>query len=197
VLTPLAAELLRGWNGRVAPAAPWRNLDEWLEVLSPALARPEIARYLRHRWLSVPETRPACRNLGLLLEALRRRGDRRPLVLGFYEAYDRFAAHPLQDHQNRARRRWPVLDTIERLLRAQGETDATIALNRWGNEYFLKFHALIETVKAERVLPADFRLLTWGLLVELRRLMEWTTEPGHGPRVDPGNIEFPDEEPQP
>ena len=193
-LTPLAAELLRGWRHHSAPLAPWRDPDDWLAALAPALTNRPIAAYLRRRWLALPETRPACRNLGLLLEALRRRGER-AFVLGFYETYDRFAAQTVEDPwRGRPMRRWPILDTIEQLLCAEGDSEAAVGLNRWGNEYFLKFHALIQTVIAEDGVPADFNLLTPGLILTLRPLLAWTTEEGRGPRLDLGVIQFEDGE---
>lgn len=189
-LTPLAAELLRGWDRRVQPPAPWASLEDWLNTICPVLAQPAITAYLRRRWLALPETRPACRNLGLLLEALRRRGDSREFILTFYEAYDRWGTQPAPEPGNGTARHWPVLEVIDRLLRVENDSEAAIRLNRWGNEYFMKFRALIQTVIAENGLPADFNLLTPQLIAGLRPLLSWTGEVPGGPRLDLGTIEF-------
>ncbi len=161
----------------------------WIRWLPP-LAQPAIAGYLRRRWLNLPETRPACRNLGLLLEALRRRGDGRACILEFYEAYDRFCATTMQDAWRRPVRCWPLFDRIERLLRAAGDSEAAIRLNRWGNEYFLKFRALLQIVIDENRLPRDFNLLTLDFINALRPLLEWTSEAQAVPGPDWGAIEF-------
>nr|VFJ50697.1 MAG: hypothetical protein BECKFM1743C_GA0114222_100883 [Candidatus Kentron sp. FM]VFJ50727.1 MAG: hypothetical protein BECKFM1743A_GA0114220_100873 [Candidatus Kentron sp. FM]VFK08739.1 MAG: hypothetical protein BECKFM1743B_GA0114221_100803 [Candidatus Kentron sp. FM] len=168
-LSPLAEELLPGWRAR--DSRPWRDSDEWLSVLSPALELLAIARRLRLRWLQMPETRPACRNLGLFLELLRRQGGYRDFILNFYEAYE----HATIGRYN-SDSRLPLLAEIERLLRAPGDSEAAIRLNRWGNEYFLKFHALLETVIAEDGLPTDFRHLTPELVLSVRKLLPWVTE---------------------
>ncbi len=176
-LSPLAAELLMGWGHNAAPAETLRQSpDEWLALVSELLNDEHIARWARHQWLALPETRPACRNLGLLLEALRRRGEHRELILEFYELYDRFRACPQIDSWGRPMRVWPVLAEIEKLLRVPGEHEAAIRLNRRGNEYFLKFRPLIELIIAENGLPRDYRLLSRELVSAVRPLLRYVTE---------------------
>lgn len=92
-LTPLAAQLMPWWKRRRQPPAPSRGCGGFgQQSIAVLLARPGLALYLRRRWLSLPETRPACRNLGLLLESLRASGGQRDFLLTFYEAYDRLCA---------------------------------------------------------------------------------------------------------
>jgi hypothetical protein len=192
-LTQLAADLLRHWRRRVIDPAPWRGLDDWLDVLEPLLDQPAVAVYLRRRWLALPETRSACRNLGLLLEALRRRGKYRTFILDFYEAYDYSYGETRKDRGGRRYRCWPILDRIERLLCASGECEegleAAIRLNRWGNEYLLKFHALIQIIAAEGCVPTDYNHLHPGWIPALRPLLDFTTE-GVGPGLDLEAIEY-------
>jgi hypothetical protein len=192
-LMPLAVELLHGWGRRVSSFSPWQSADDWLNTLMPVLDYSAIEIYLRRRWLTLPETRSSCRNLGLFLETLRRRGNMREFILRFYEAYDRFCAETVDDPWRGNVRRWPLLTCIERLLRAGGDTEAAIRLNRWGNEYFLKFHALIQTITAEKGLPNDYNHLTRDLVLALRPLLEWTSTSGTTQRLDLGTIEFGDE----
>jgi hypothetical protein len=187
-LTGLAAELLPGWKGRAADPAPWQGLDDWLDALD-LLDHPDVAAWLRRRWLALPETRAAGRNLGLLLEALRRRGGWRTFILEYYEAYCYFAAETAADPVRGPFRRWPVLGRIEQLLRADGDSEAAIRLNRRGNEHFLQFRALIETVIEEDGVPKDYKHLTVEFLRAVRRLLDLTTEHS-GPRLDLGNVEF-------
>lgn len=193
VLLPLAAELLRGWERCVSSIAPWHNPDDWLNTLMSIFDYPAIEVYLRRRWLTLPETRPVCRNLGLLLEMLRRRGHAREFILRFYEAYDHFCAERMDDPWYGKVRRWKLLLRIERLLHAEGNTQAAIRLNRWGNEYFLKFYALIQMIIAEDGMPTDYNHLTRDLVLALRPLLQWTSMGGTIQRLHLGTIEFGDE----
>src|SRR5208282_5275555 len=110
----------------------------------------------QRRWLTLPESRSACRNLGLLLETLRVRGNR-DFLLRFYESYDYFQAEP--DMATGLVRTWPLLGRIERLLRIDGDSAAVIELNRRGHEFLLKFYPLIQLVIAEDGVPRDYRFL--------------------------------------
>ncbi|HEY6190517.1 MAG TPA: hypothetical protein VIW80_22895 [Pyrinomonadaceae bacterium] len=176
-LEALAAELLPGWKMKQNSAAyGWRNDGAWLKTVAMLLRDERIARWVRRRWLSMPETRQACRNTGLLLEALRRRGDSRAFILDFYEAYDYFRARTRAERRRGQKRFWPILEEIEKLLRASGEHDAAIEINRRGNEYFLKFHPLVETVIAENGVPADYAHLSREFIQSLRPLLAFVTE---------------------
>lgn len=187
-LFKLAVELLPGW-GAVPDPAPGHDLGEWLEVLRPLLGESGVARHLRQRWLALPETRLSCRNLGLLLEALRRRGER-DVLLAFYEAYEVSAATVGTGRLGARVRRWPVLDLIGRLLSAGGTSEAAVRLNRWGNQWFLKFRPLLEIVIDEGgVVPRDYRHLTTGLVTALQPLSKLTTEVVES-TVEFGQIDF-------
>jgi hypothetical protein len=188
-LTALAAKVWPWWKSRIVNPSPWANLDDWLQVLASLLEQPFIAKHLRRRWLSMPDTHLACRNLGLLLEALRRRGDQRAIILEFYEAFDYFRAEQVADPWQGTIRRWPLLDDIERLLRADGDSEAAIQLNRRGNEYFLLFRPLLQIIITEQGLPCDYYHLTPDLIQALRPLLTLTTE-ALVPRPQVQNVEF-------
>ena len=189
VLTALAADIWPWWKSRIAHPAPWANLDDWLQPLALLLAQPVIATLLRRRWLSMPETLPASRNLGLLLEALHRRGDQRAIILEFYEAFDYFCAEAVADPWYGTIRCWSLLNHIERLLRADGDSEAAIQLNRRGNEYFLLFSPLLKIIIAEHGLPRDYYHLKPDLIQALRSLLTFTTET-QIPRPQLHNVEF-------
>jgi hypothetical protein len=174
-LESLAAELLPGWKVKQNSLAHgWQSDDAWLKTVAGLVKDKRIARWVRRRWLMMPETRRACRNMGLLLEALRRRGDCRAFLLDFYESYDYFRARTRADEGRK--RFWPVLEEIEKLLRASGESDAAMQINRRGNEYFLKFRPLVETVIAENGIPTDYAHLSREFIQSLRPLLAFTTE---------------------
>ncbi len=195
-LDPLAAKLLPGWQSGDRPGGGvWRDPDDWLDVISSLLADERLARWARHRWLAMDETRPACRNVGLLLQALRDRGEQRDFVLTFYEAYDYFRAQDQLVGRGSTIRAWPVLDEIERLLRVSGDDEAAIRANRQGNEYFLKFRPLVETVIAENGIPTDYALLSREFVLALRPLLPYVTE-GARQRIEFGQIEFGEESTQ-
>ncbi|HEY0406347.1 MAG TPA: hypothetical protein VGC89_11510 [Pyrinomonadaceae bacterium] len=189
-LEALASELLPGWQvkGRATDYG-WPSDDEWLKRVAALLANERIARWSRRRWLAMPETRAACRNVGLLLEALRRRGGHRAFILDFYEAYDYFRARTRPDEWRGQERFWPVLDEIEKLLRVAGDSDAALQINRRGNEYFLKFRALIETVIAENGVPTDYAHLSREFIQSLRPLLAFVTE-GARQRLSFGAVAF-------
>ncbi len=176
-LTSLAADLCRWWRRKVADPAPWSGLEHWLDALAPLLNQPAIATYLRQRWLTLPENHLACRNLGLLLEALRRHGKYRDFLLTFYEAYDYFAAETVSGTSQKTYRFWPLLNSINQLLRTGGESDSeeAIQLNQTGNEYFLKFYPLIQTIIAEKGVPRDYQHLTVAFIQSLRPLLNFTS----------------------
>jgi hypothetical protein len=189
VLATLAANIWPWWKSRIVNPTPWANLDDWLQVLAPLLAQPIIARHLRRHWLSMPDTHLACRNLGLLLEALRQRGDQRAIILEFYEAFDYFRAEQVVDPWCGTIHRWPLLDHIERLLRADGDSEAAIQLNRRGNEYFLMFRPLLQIIITEHGLPRDYNHLKLDLVQALRSLLPLTTE-AQIPRSQAQIVEF-------
>jgi hypothetical protein len=189
----IAAELLPGWKSENQSILNgWSNADAWLETIGVLLRDERIARWVRQRWLVMPETRRACRNTGLLLEALRRRGTSRAFILEFYESYDYFRAQTREGEKfGRAQRFWPILDEIEKLLRTDGESEAALQINRRGNEYFQKFRPLVETVIAENGVPTDYALLSREFVRSLRPLLAFVTE-GARQRLSFGALTFGD-----
>lgn len=173
-LQGLAAELLRGWQPRPVPEPPlWPNQESWLEIISTLLTEPLLARWLRQRWLALPESLWACRNVGLVLEALRRQGGQRHVLLEFYEAYD----HRCTRRGARAGTggEWPLLRTMATLLRATGDDAVALRLNRRGNAHFLKFYPLVQLVIAEGGVPTDYAHLRWEFVLALRALLPYVT----------------------
>jgi len=182
-LDPLAVELLPGWDPENRPADVWGGAEAWLETVTGLLRDPRLARWARHRWLALPETRPACRNTGLLLEALRRQDDvtstNWDLLLAFYECYDHFRGETRKNAWGEPVRVWPLLTRMEKLLTVGGDDEllsaAALRVNRRGNEYFLKFRSLLELVVEEGGLPEAYPHLTLDFVLTLRRLVRYTT----------------------
>jgi hypothetical protein len=175
----LAAQVLQGWRRTDRSWHKiWPKTGEWTEVAAKLVSDAHIGRWLRHRWLAMPETRRACRNLGLLLELLRQQDRLHRFILEFYEAYDFFCAETKPDEWCGQVRIWPILETIEKLLRAPGDSEAAIQINRRGNEYFMKFRPLLKMTDAERGVIADYRHLKPEFEQAIRALVHYTTEPG-------------------
>lgn len=180
-LETLAAELL---PGHVRPRVesdvrdPAARDREWIDAVTTALADARLARWVRNRWLAMPETRQACRNLGLLLESLRRADDLRwrELIFDYYAA-DRCFGIGIGG----------IIGIIEKLLLASGDTSHAIRLNRWGNEYLLKFLALTETVLTDRR-----ELARPGVREQMQRLQPLLhlTTIGAARRVSFGSVSF-------
>jgi hypothetical protein len=191
-LENIAAELLPGWQMQhQSTSGAWTSDYAWLETIAVLLKDERVARQVRQRWLMMPETRAACRNVGLLLEALRRHGSNRAFILEFYESYDYFRAHTRADEWRGEARFWPVLDEMEKLLRVAGDNDAAMAINRRGNEYFLKFRPLVEIVIAEQGVPTDYALLSREFVQNLRPLLAFITA-GARQRLSFGAVTFSD-----
>lgn len=186
-LLGLARELLRGFRSENVKDV-WVNEEEWLSTIRPLLSHQDIARVVRQRWLVLPETREACRNIGLVLEALRRGGTNREFCLEFYEAYDYFRSELRDDPWGGSVRVWPLMQNIEKLLRVAGDSEAAIQINRWGNEYFLKFRPLKEILEAEYGVPKDYNLLTLTFAQSLQQLLPYITEQGSS--LSFGEIDF-------
>ena len=68
------------------------------------------------------------------------------------------------------------MQNIEKLLRVAGDSEAAIQINRWGNEYFLKFRPLKEILEAEYGVPKDYNLLTLTFAQSLQQLLPYITE---------------------
>ncbi|HEX5702657.1 MAG TPA: hypothetical protein VFX97_05525 [Pyrinomonadaceae bacterium] len=175
-LLTLAKELLPRWQpNEIVIKDVWRSDDEWMNAVGALLSNPDISRALRHRWLVMPESRRACRNVGLVLEALRRRDEHRAFCLEFYEAYDYFRAELKDEPSGGQTRVWPIFSRIEQLVRVPGDNEAAIRVNRWGNEYFLKFQPLVNMIVAEEGLPKDYQLLTLPFASSMQSVLPYIT----------------------
>ena len=183
------------------PAGSFRHGSPWQQSVDQILGDRALAGWLRRQWLDMPETRRVCRNQGLILEYLRRGKvpAHRDFILEFYEAWDRlrfrdsfgakpqapaFPQHPQAVFDPREIDAFGLplndlpsdpglFDVIEQHLRAQGHGDAVLRLNRWGNEYLLKFLPLIEIIIEESRLPEKYRHLTTGLALAIKRLLPY------------------------
>lgn len=188
-LTQLAADLMLWWRRKAIDPAPWHDLADWLTAITPLLQTPYLATHLRQRWLTLPETHRACRNLGLLLEALRTTPHFRDLILSFYEAYQYTTAIITHNHGSTCH--WPLLTKINPLLRANGTEKIARTLNHHGNEYFLKFWPLIQLIIAEDGLTHDYNHLTQDCCVTaLRPFLDFVTIGHQRPNPDTGHITF-------
>ncbi|MBN2332419.1 MAG: hypothetical protein JXO49_12595 [Deltaproteobacteria bacterium] len=193
VLDSPARELLPGWQRPVRQCRePWADLSSWLDAVGLLLLDERLCRWLRHSWLSMPETRLACRNLGLVLAALHHKGGFQQQILEFYEAYDYFG-RLLSERQEDGGSCWPVLQVIRKLLLAAGEgagAAQAVHLNRRGNEYFLKFRPLIDIIIAEGGIPAGYGRLSREFVQEhLRPLLDYVAERS-GERFSFGTLSF-------
>jgi hypothetical protein len=193
IFAELTAEMLPGWQRLdQSSSSPWAGVEEWLGIVVMLLQEKSMERWLRQSWLAMPETRASCRNLGLLFEALRRRGGLENILLEFYEAYDYFGRQATADGKGE-NSLWPVLSLAARLLAADSQTvgpEAARFLNRYGHEYLLKFRPLIEIIIARRGIPAEYRALSRELVhVYLRPLLDYVAE-GTGQRLVFGQLQF-------
>lgn len=171
-LLPLAAEMIPRRDEQPADRwNTWDGQDQWLGAVTKLLEHPPVARYVRRRWLELPETRRASRNLGLLLEGLRERGARQR-VLEFYAAWHHFRARTV-DSPRGPWRTWPLMDRAQQLLQASSPSPLSSHLNHRGLEYMLLLLPLLRIFREDTPLPVGFGRLRWEMLQRLEELERW------------------------
>ncbi len=137
------------------------NYQQWWFQAEKFILTPPLKRLLRDQWLSIPENSLSCMGLGIFLEELRRRGKKqfRTPILEFFEAYDYLQHHQAQKEGTLCS--YKKLTIIRHLLESKNREH-----NRKGNEYFLKFRALLEIVAAEQAIPREFLHLSRKLCLQ-------------------------------
>ena len=162
--------------------------DEWWDLVDEILCRPGLAAALRNAWLELPENRSSCLGLGVFLEEIRRRGQNEYLVLSFFEAYEF-----LQKISQTESETEPVslLDMIAGQLAAAGDSLSGRRLNQVGNEYFLKFRALLEIIAERGGVPGEFRHLSYDFCFKrLLPLVAMATITGGQRLEQPTSVKF-------
>ncbi len=131
------------------------HIQKWWLQTEELILNPPIMRILRDQWLTIPENNLSCIGLGIFLEELRHRGkkDFRTPILAFFEAYDYVQHHRIQPKGDSEI--YQRLTIIRHLLESKNREH-----NRKGNEYFLKFRALLEIIAEEQAIPKEFRHLS-------------------------------------
>ncbi len=161
-LARIAAEYLAHWTGDENE----KDEGEWWNRVDDILCHPGLVTALRNAWLELNENRSACLGLGVFLEEIRRRGQNDHLILSFFEAYE-FTQKIMQTESKEES--VSLLDLVVSQLAAPGDSLSGRRLNQVGNEYFLKFRALLEIVAARGGVPVEFRHLSHDFC--LKRLL--------------------------
>ncbi len=161
-LARIATEYLPHWPNRERE----KDEGEWWNRVDEILCHQGLTAALRNAWLECPENRLSCLGLGVFLEEVRRRGQDEHLILSFFEAYE-FTQKIAQSGSEAE----PVslIDLIASQLAASGDSLSGRRLNQVGNEYFLKFRALLEIVADRGGVPGEFRHLSHDFC--LKRLL--------------------------
>ncbi|MCW2247733.1 hypothetical protein M2352_003367 [Azospirillum fermentarium] len=193
-LAGLAAELLPGWTIEPVARSPWTSADIWLDAVGALADAPFIGRCVRRCWLALPRSAVACRNLGLVLEALRQHGRHREFLYAFYEAYEYF--HAIRPASDPSRRHWAVLDDVARLL-AAADTSAphrALRLQQRARSRFLFFHPLLQLIISERGIPSTLNHLR-DLPIAAAHYIDLTAATSRPARMDMSDIEFGEDAP--
>ncbi|MEA1922475.1 MAG: hypothetical protein U9N63_07455 [Pseudomonadota bacterium] len=137
------------------------NYQQWWLQAENFILTPSLKKLLRDQWLSIPENSLSCMGLGIFLEELRRRGKKqfRTPILEFFEAYDYLQRYQAQKEGTVCS--YKKLTIIRHLLESKNREH-----NQKGNEYFLKFRALLEIVAAEQAIPREFLHLSRKLCLQ-------------------------------
>ncbi len=141
------------------PASRELDIGEaWWSAVSGILDCPDLVAALKNAWLGLPENRLSCLGLGVFLEEVRGLGQYDDLILSFFEAYEFLQKLPPSAAAGAG---VCLPDLIAGLLKASGDTLSGRRLNQVGNEYFLKFRALLEILAHRRGVPGEFRHLSY------------------------------------
>ena len=143
---------------------------QWWARSEKIFGDPELGRMLRHGWLQLPEQSNATIGIGIFLEEMRLRDEkkfRRP-ILEYYEACDYLARK--RQAGNGQEDPYPEITTIRQLLSSRNRT-----LNHKGNVRFLRYRALLEIIASEQGLPGDFRHLSREFCLRLLPLARLAT----------------------
>lgn len=137
-----------------------KDYQQWWLQSENFILTPRLKHLLRDQWLTIPENSLSCMGLGIFFEELRRRGKRlfRTPILEFFEAYDYLQRHQAQIEKKNSQNSnipYQKLTIIRNLLESKNRDH-----NRKGNQYFLKFRALLEIIAEEQAIPQDFRHLS-------------------------------------
>lgn len=183
-LARIAAEYLAHWPKRKSE----KDEGEWWDRVDKILQHQGLAAALRNAWLELPENRFSCLGLGVLLEEIRRRGQNDHLILSFFEAYE---------FTQKIARTEPgteplcLLDMIAGQLAAAGDSLSGRRLNQVGNEYFLKFRALLEIIAERGGVPGEFRHLSYDFCFKrLLPLVAMATITGGQRLEQPTSVKF-------
>ncbi|ETR70524.1 MAG: hypothetical protein OMM_03180 [Candidatus Magnetoglobus multicellularis str. Araruama] len=188
ILNIIAKEVLFKWKQiNMSIKIVWKDLNDWLNPVLLFIDDPYFSIWLRKTWLEIPENRNSCRNIGLVLEVLKRQKKYQDFILEFYESYDYFSCKTINDDWYGQLRYWPVIKTIENLISVPASNEAAIKLHRRGNEYFYKFRPVIDIIIAEKKIPDSYEIM--ALLQALRPLMNKITE-STKQNVSFGDVEF-------
>jgi len=167
-LAQLAFAYLPHWSVEDSGSDRFADWSWWWESVAKILEHPGLSAELKNSWLELPESRLSCLGLGLFFEEIRRRGQSDDLILGFFEAGE-FLQKVAGERSSGVVEPVQLSELIKDLLSAPGDSLSGRRLNQIGNEYFMKFRALLEIVAARGGVPGEFRHLSYGRT--LKRLL--------------------------
>ena len=136
-----------------------QQYEQWQKIIKILIQHHILSRWIIHQWLIMPENQFSCRNTGLLLEFLRNSEEYTCFILSFYNDYIYFKSKKKRISGNKDSRYWPIIHTIQSLVQLDGTSEATILMNRRGQEYFLLFHPLVEIIIARKQIPTEYQYI--------------------------------------
>jgi len=144
----LAEELIPEWH-QPDQTGPLITYDQWYTMVHALLNDTYINRWIIHQWLDLPTCVESCRNTGLVLESIRRKGDHTAFILDFYESCLYYHMYHKSSYDL-----FNILEICESLLTVPGANKATQQLNRKGQAYFLQFIPLLEMTHSHQSIPS-------------------------------------------
>ena len=146
-LCHIAKELIPEWKeSEINSNLPQKN--DWINDVEKLLDDKHLNRWLIHEWLKLPLCLESCRNTGLVLEALRQKGNHKSFILDFYEScvYYHKNSQTVFDI-------YGALNTTEKLLSAPGTNKLSRKLNIKGQEYYIQFEPLMKLLNENQNVP--------------------------------------------
>jgi len=167
-LYDLASELIPDWKKPYIDSN-LKKKGSWINHVEKILDDKYLNRWVIHEWLKLKISLNTCRNTGLILESLRRKGIHNSFILDFYESCVYFS------NDKSIFDIYGALDTTETLLSAPGANKLARKLNLKGHEYYIQFLPLMKMMDDKKSAPCRSKNLNKKIISIIMRLQGFYT----------------------
>jgi hypothetical protein len=172
----LACELIPEFEKNHNDCPAQKQDNQWIAQVETLLDDIWIRRWMLHQWINCPQSLESSRNIGLILETLRRHGDYQDFILDFYESCMYY-----QGINKSSFDLFDALSTCKTYLSTPGASKASRHFNLKGHEYFVLFMPLMELTIENNQIPSRSRHLAnevAALVMASKELYRYMPESG-------------------